>query len=168
VGNEQAPWKVRGMTVVFGKGRIQPERLTLKNRRRVVAYINRKQWWHVPPRDPDAYDERGMFLASSFKEAEFWGRPNDNPLKVSVVHPLIGDEETIEKALFGRQVSSEEITVEERWKSDARMRKAALARGYDAIVLMSPSSFVRLKSTGKVPRSLELNVLDRSKVLSES
>lgn len=47
----------------------------------IIANVNRKKWWHVPPRNPDAYEKKGMFLASSFKEAEFWGRPLDLPSK---------------------------------------------------------------------------------------
>ena len=129
---------------------------------KIIAHVNRKDWWHVPPRDTDAYNKRGIFLASSFKEAEFWGRPLDNPRKVSVSHPLVGDEETIEKTLLGQRISDEEITLEERWKLDAKMKRAALAQGYDSIVLISQKSFSTLKASGKVPRSMELNILDRS------
>jgi len=129
---------------------------------KIIGHVNRKDWWHVPPRDPDAYNKRGIFLASSFKEAEFWGRPLDNPQKVSVSHPLVGDEETIEKTLLGQRISDEEITLEERWKLDAKMKRAALAQGYDSIVLISQKSFSTLKASGKVPRSMELNILDRS------
>jgi hypothetical protein len=130
----------------------------------IVAHVNRRDWWHVPPRDPDSYKKRGMFLASSFKEAEFWGRPLDRPKRASITHPLIGDEKTIERTLFGRTVSDENITLEMRWMLDAKMRRAALARGYDSIVLMAPKSFHALRKIGKLPRSLELNVFDRSKV----
>jgi hypothetical protein len=35
---------------------------------KLIAHVNRKQWWHVPPADPDAYAKRGKFLASSFRE----------------------------------------------------------------------------------------------------
>jgi len=129
---------------------------------RIIAHVNRKTWWHVPPQDPAAYTKRGMFLASSFKEAEFWGRPLDDPQRVSIAHPLIGDEETIEKTLFGLRVSDEEIALEERWKLDAKMKRAALAQGYDSIILISPKSFSALKTSGKIPRSMELNILDRS------
>ncbi|MFZ0921608.1 MAG: hypothetical protein WA020_00980, partial [Candidatus Acidiferrales bacterium] len=59
---------------------------------KLVAHVNRKEWWHVPPRDPSAYNKRGKFLASSFREAEFWGRPLDEPQRVAVSKPLIGDE----------------------------------------------------------------------------
>lgn len=46
---------------------------------KLVASVNRKSWWHVPPVDPDAYLKRGKFLASSFEAAEFYGRPLDEP-----------------------------------------------------------------------------------------
>ena len=127
---------------------------------KLVAHINRKAWWHVPPRDPSAYSKRGKFLASSFREAEFWGRPLDEPQRVMVSTPLIGDEETIEKKLFGRRVSSDDIAMEERWKLDAKMRRAALKKGYDSIVLMTPKAFAEFRSTGKLPRSMELNALN--------
>lgn len=126
---------------------------------KIVAHLNRKSWWHVPPVDKGACRERGKFLASSFREAEFWGRPLDDPQKVSIVVPLIGDEKTIETRLLGKCVSCEGFTMEKRWKLDARMKKRALRRGYDSILLMSSKGFSKLNATGKLPRSLELNVL---------
>jgi hypothetical protein len=126
---------------------------------KIVKQVNRKDWWHVPPRDPSAYQKRGKFLASSFKEAEFWGRPLDEPQKVSITHPLIGDELTIEKSLFGKQLSSEDMTMEARWNVDAKIKKAALSLGYDSVVLMTPKAFAELIANGKMPRSLELNIL---------
>jgi len=68
--------------------------------------VNRKQWWHVPPRDPDAFRKRGKFLASSYRGAEFYGRPLLDPIRVSISKPLIGDETLIERKLFGRRVRS--------------------------------------------------------------
>jgi hypothetical protein len=130
---------------------------------RLLARINHKNWWHVPPSDPSAYSKRGKFLASSFREAEFWGRPLDEPQRVAVSKPLIGDEETIEKKLFGRRVSTEDITMEERWKLDAKMRRAALRKGYDSLVLMTSKAFAEFQSTGKLPRSMELNLLNLGK-----
>src|SRR5713226_2338625 len=93
---------------------------------KLIAHVNGKDWWHVPPRDPSSYGKRGKFLASSFREAEFWGRPLDEPQRVTIAKPLIGDEETIEKSLIGRRVSSEEMAMEERWALDAKIKKAAL------------------------------------------
>jgi hypothetical protein len=59
---------------------------------KLVSHINRKDWWHVPPLDPDAYRKRGKFLASSFAEAELYGRPLDTPQRVTIANPLVGDE----------------------------------------------------------------------------
>ncbi len=126
---------------------------------RVVAHVNRKSWWHVPPVDLTAYRKRGKFLASSFGEAEFWGRPLDDPQRVSVTLPLVGDEPTIERKLFGKVISTRELTVRQRFSLDTRMKRAALAKGYDSILLMGRRSSARLKATGKIPRSLELNIL---------
>jgi len=125
---------------------------------KLVAYVNRKNWWHVPPVDPAAYQKRGKFLASTFGEAEFWGRPLDEPQRVSIARPLIGDEETIEKVLFEKRLSDEDMSAKKRWQLDAKIKKAALARGYDSVLLMTPKAFSELKAKGKMPRSLELNV----------
>lgn len=130
----------------------------------LIAHVNRKSWWHVPPRDPSAYGKRGKFLASSFREAEFWGRPLDEPQTVRITKPLIGDQETIEKQLFGRRVSSEDIAIDERWKLDAKIKRAALRKGYDSIVLLAPRAFTEFQSTGKLPRSMELNVFNSGSV----
>ncbi len=127
---------------------------------KLIAHVNRKDWWHVPPRDPSAYSKRGKFLASSFREAEFWGRPLDEPQRVTIARPLIGDEETIEKSLLGRRVSTDDISMEARWALDARIRREALARGFDSIVLLSPKAFSEFNKTGVLPRSIELNVLN--------
>ena len=135
---------------------------------RLVASVNRKAWWHVPPRDLNAYETRGKFLASSYREAEFWGRPLNEAQKVSVVKPLVGDEAAIEKALFGKRISHEGTAMGDRWRLDARMKRAALARGYDSILLMSPQGFRQFRSTGKAPRSMELNILSPSPTITVS
>lgn len=127
---------------------------------KLIAHINRKNWWHVPPQDPTAYRKRGRFLASSFVEAEFWGRPLDEPQRVTVARPLVGDEGAIERKLFGRRLSSESISVKERWALDAKMKIAAEAKGYDSIVLITPKAFSALRRSGKLPRSIELNILN--------
>jgi hypothetical protein len=67
---------------------------------KVIRHVNRKRWWHVPPQDSAAYQKRGKFLASSFAEAEFWGRPLDGLQRVNVAAgPRFGDEPTIAKLL---------------------------------------------------------------------
>lgn len=127
---------------------------------RLIQYINRKDWWHVMPVDPSAYKKRGKFLASSFAEAEFYGRPNDEPEKLMIAAPIVGDNDTIERKLIGRVQSRPDMSVRERLVLDARLRRAALEKGYDSIALMSPKGFRAFRKEGKIPRSLELNVLD--------
>lgn len=130
--------------------------------KKLIAHLNRTDWWHVPPQDSGAYHKRGKFFASSYKEAEFWGRPLDEPQQVTVNNPLVGDEGTVEAKLFGMRVSNDDISVKARWVLDARMKRAALAQGYDSIVLMTPTAFSTFKRSGKLPHSIELNILDVS------
>jgi len=125
---------------------------------KLIAHINRKHWWHVPPADPKAYTKRGKFLASSFAEAEFWGRPLDEAEKVFVARPLVGDEPTISRAL-GIPPQRDGMTLKQISAHDAVWRNAALRKGFDSILLMSPKCFAEFMASGKVPRSLELNIL---------
>lgn len=67
-------------------------------------------------------------------------------------------EATIEKMLFGKKVSDEEIEMDAPFALDAKIKKAAMAKGYDSIVLMAPKAFTEFKKTRKMPRSIELNV----------
>jgi hypothetical protein len=130
---------------------------------KLVSHINKKDWWHVPPLDTHAYQKRGKFLASSFSEAEFYGRPLDEPQRVKIANPLIGDEQTIWRSLFGKVMSVPEpedrTYLKERLALDARMKRAALDAGYDSIVLLHSRTFAAFKKHGKIPRSIELNVL---------
>jgi hypothetical protein len=128
---------------------------------RLIAHVNRKQWWHVPPVDPDAYRKRGKFYSVSFAAAEFWGRPLDEPERVTIKKPLIGDEKRIAKVL-GIPPQYEGMGLEKIAEHDALWRNAALKKGFDAIVLMAPVTFAEWKKSGKIPRSLELNVLQVS------
>jgi hypothetical protein len=135
---------------------------------KLIIHLNRKKWWHVIPLDPNAYAKRGKFFASSFREAEFWGRPLNESQRVTIANPLIGDEDTIEKMLFGRRMSSEEIALEERLKLDAKIKRAAMAKGYDSIVLMASKAYFEFQSTGKLPRRIELNVLSAARVITRA
>jgi hypothetical protein len=128
---------------------------------RLVAHVNRKSWWHVPPVDPEAYKRRGKFYSVSFAAAEFWGRPLDEPEKVKIAKPLVGDEKSIARVL-DILPQHEGMTLEQIAAHDAKWRNAALKKGYDAILLMSAKCFAEWKTTGKIPRSLELNILDVS------
>ena len=140
------------------------------NRDKLLARINRKDWWHVPPADPKAYQKRGKFLASTFREAEFWGRPLDTPIHVRIGNPIVGDEPAIETELLGvPSVYPDDDSpkmLEWRWRLDARLKKAALAKGYDSIVLLSRSAYARFAAEGKIPLSIELNLLRENLELS--
>lgn len=124
----------------------------------IVLHVNRKKWWHVPPQDPAAHKKRGKFLASTFSEAEFYGRPLGVPERVVIARPLVGDERTIARVL-GIPSQHEGMSLQEIAEHDASWRNAALAKGFDSIVLMSPRAFAKFKTDGEPPRSLELNIL---------
>lgn len=128
--------------------------------RKLVRHINRKAWWHVKPVDSRSYEERGKFLSSSFREAEFYGRPADRAERVRVSRPIVGHNDSIERRLLGRVESNPEISVPKRLALDARLRRAALRGGYDSIVLMTAPGYRKFIHEGKIPRSIELNVLD--------
>jgi len=138
---------------------------------KLIRRINRKDWWHVTPVDPKSYYKRGKFLSSTYREAEFWGRPNNTPERVTVKNPLIGDEETIERTLLGQYESGSWPNIDEdinagkpvgwrQFELDARLYRAGRAKGYDAIVLLSPRNFAKFKAEGRIPLSIELNLLE--------
>jgi hypothetical protein len=126
---------------------------------RLVSHVNRKNWWHVPPVDSDAYKKRGKFLASRFEAAEFYGRPRDEPQKVRIERPLVGDEKRIARVL-GIPPQYDGMTLKQIAAHDAKWRNAALKKGFDAILLMAPKCYAEWKAVGKIPRSLELNILN--------
>jgi hypothetical protein len=68
----------------------------------LIQKINAGEWWHVTPQDPDAYKKRGKFLASTYLQAEFYGRPKLDPERVEIKNPVFGfSENEILKQLFG-------------------------------------------------------------------
>jgi len=131
----------------------------------LIEKINNSCWWHVPPRDPNAYEKRGKFLTSTYQQAEFYGRPNLSPEKVAICNPLFGfSEREILKTLFGENIAnklSRNIEATDSYKAridlDAKMHNAAVYKGYDAIVLMTPSGRNALE-VGRKPISIELNL----------
>ena len=126
---------------------------------RLIAHVNRKNWWHVPPVDPTAYRKRGQFFASSFEAAGFYGRPLDEPQKVIVAKPLIGDERTISRVLR-IPAQHDDMSLKQVAAHDSLWRNAALKKGFDSIVLMAPKCFGEWRVSGKIPRSMEVNILE--------
>ena len=135
----------------------------------LVKKINSSLWWHVPPQDRNAYKKRGKFLASSFRQAEFYGRPKDVPEKVSISNLLYGfSEMEIMKTLFPNEYKDLHKSVtnddhdrewyKQRIELDAKIYKRARKMGYDAIALLTPNARKRLEKNRK-PHSIELNLL---------
>lgn len=132
----------------------------------LIQKINNSAWWHVPPQNPTAYKKRGKFLASTYKQAEFYGRPNDESNEVRVRNPVYGfSEEEILIKLFGRSmvisllksVTDDENFYEARIALDAKIYQKARQLDYDAVVLMTPSGKMALQKRKK-PNSIELNL----------
>src|SRR5262249_3655081 len=102
--------------------------------------------------------KRGKFFASTFAEAEFYGRPLDTPERVTISRPVVGDEHTV-ATILGIGPQREGMSLEEMAAHEGLWRNSAFSRGFDSIVLMTPKAFAKFRSDGKPPRSLELNVL---------
>jgi len=124
---------------------------------KLVKHINKKEWWRTEENQAGK-KERGQFLASSYKEAEFYGRPIDAPFKVNIQNPLIGDEKSIHETLEVEK-PEEDISVPKRFALDKKLAKAAVEKGYDSIALMTSKDYQAYRSEGKIPRSIELNDL---------
>lgn len=133
----------------------------------LIQIINAGEWWHVTPHDPDAYKKRGKFLASTYLQAEFYGRPKLEPERVGIKNPIFGfSENEILKQLF----KSTELNLLEDVKNakkdfyqkritlDAKMYKKAKLLGYDSIVLMTAQGEKALQKERK-PNSIELNLI---------
>ncbi len=137
----------------------------------LVEKINRSIWWHVAPRDRDAYKKRGKFLSSTYLQAEFYGRPNDMPEKVKIAHPVFGfPEEEILEQLFpgeaagllekmGTDDDNDPDWYKKRVELDAKMYSRAKELGFDAIVLLGSTGKKSLMKNRK-PHSIELNLLN--------
>jgi len=82
------------------------------------------------------------------------------PERVTIASPVVGDNNTIERKLLGRVESHPDISVQKRFALDAKLRRAALRKGHDSIVLMSESGFQKFEKEGKIPRSIELNIVN--------
>jgi len=133
----------------------------------LIRIINKSDWWHVPPEDPLAYLKRGKFLASTYLQAEFYGRPNIKPEKVQIYNPVFDfTEREIMCQLFNKYwYKNNELVVRDgssynkRIEVDHRMCIRAKLLGYDSIVLMTESGLGALQK-GRKPNSMELNLLE--------
>lgn len=134
----------------------------------LIRKINASEWWHVKPSDPKAYDERGKFLASTYLQAEFYGKPNLGSECVHILNPVVGcSEYEILRQLFGMRAKAlfQSVTEERgdwyrrRVRLDGLMYHKAKELGFDSIVLISDSGKRELQ-VGRKPGSIELNLLN--------
>ena len=132
----------------------------------MIDHINHRKWYRTALPGAEAIQERGTFYASSYAEAEFYGRPIEEPFDVNVSNPLVGDEITIMQTL-GIEPPDMINSIDDRFALDAKMKKAAQAQGYDAIAVLTEPAFDRYKTTGRMPRSIELNVLDDTHTMTQ-
>jgi hypothetical protein len=127
------------------------------NKEKLIKYINSHDWWRTALPDREAIKARGLFLISSFKQAEFYGRPIDTPFRVKVSNPLFGDETYIMQAL-DLPPSDPDSSIEERFLLDAEMMRLSIAKGYDAIALFTTKGYEKFINSNKIPGSTELQV----------
>jgi len=137
-----------------------------KIKRILINKINQSYWWHVTPKDSTAYKKRGKFFASTYKQAEFYGRPNDIPEKVKISNPICGISElNILKILFPtdyKQLCTSVMKDNNDWykrriKLDSQIYQKARGLGYDAIVLLGSNANKYLMKNIR-PHSIELNL----------
>ena len=140
--------------------------MKIKDQKTLINKINQSIWWHVIPKDLTAYKKRGKFFASTYKQAEFYGRPNDIPEKVVISNPVYGiSEAKILKILFPAEYKDLCVTIEydgkdwynRRIELDAKMYQKAKSMGYDAIALLDNNGEKYLMKNRK-PHSIELNL----------
>jgi len=134
----------------------------------LIQKINQSFWWHVPPRDPSAYKKRGKFLASTYLQAEFYGKPNDEPERVKISNPVFGfSEKEILSKLFGVEkakkfldsvLGEDKNWYQKRIDLDQKIHERAEKLGHDAIVLLTKNGKKELKKQRK-PSSIELNLV---------
>jgi hypothetical protein len=72
----------------------------------------------------------------------------------------VGDDQVIKKKLIGRVKSDPKMSIQRRLALDAKLRHAALRKGFDSIVLLTPKSLETLRRNGTIPRTIELNVVN--------
>ena len=141
--------------------------LSCRLRNSLVEKINKSEWWHVIPEDLKAYEKRGKFLASTYSQASFYGRPKDEPERVFIRNPLCGTSEleilrqlfpTNRKELYEQVLDVGDDWYKRRVDLDSKIFYTAKRNGYDAVVLITSNGKKDLEKNRK-PWSIELNLL---------
>lgn len=123
---------------------------------RIIKRINKRAWWRTAINE-NAIQERGIFFASSFSQAEFYGRPVDEPFKVNIKKPLVGDEAHV-MTILGLNVPDPEISIPDLLKLEALKMKTASSLGFDSIAIMTSKEFKNFLMKGRLPNQYELQV----------
>lgn len=141
--------------------------LSCRLRNLLIEKVNKSYWWHVVPTDPNAYEKRGKFFASTYSQASFYGKPMHEPERVSIHNPLCGSsEKEILKELFPTNYEQlhNQVTDEgngwykRRINLDSKISRAAKRKRYDSVVLICSNGKKILKKNCK-PGAIELNLL---------
>lgn len=128
-------------------------------REKLIARVNRKLWWRTCLPDEKAIRDRGLFFASSFEEAEFYGRPLDTPFRVKIKSPIVGSFVYIQKRLLGKNFTYDD-TVKAIFAHDKLLKRCAQLFGFDSIIVLSAHGHKKFYSEKRLPKSVELNVFD--------
>lgn len=121
------------------------------DRAKLIKNINSRKWYHVPPSEGDAaYAKRGKFMAGSYRNAEFYGRPLNEAQRAKVTDPLVGTEDEIAKEL-GISPQREGMSLKEIAAHDRKWALEALNQGYDAIVTVGKKAMDKFRDSGKLP-----------------
>lgn len=126
-------------------------------RAKLIKRVNRKAWWRTCLPSKKAIRDRGLFFASSFEEAEFYGRPLDTPFRVQIKNPLVGSFAHVQKKLLGHY-EPRIHTIKQIFARDRLIRKHAGILGFDSIIVLSEKGYRNFCADGTLPRSIELNV----------
>lgn len=132
-------------------------------RKKLIQRVNRKTWWRTCLPSKKAIHDRGLFFASSFEEAEFYGRPLDTPFRVRIKNPIIGHFCHIQKQLLGNTVELDD-TISGIFTHDGLLKERAQQQGFDSIIVISESGHKKYCLENRLPRSMELNVFERSQL----
>ena len=132
-------------------------------RQKLINRVNRKAWWRTCMPNKKAIRDRGLFFASSFEEAEFYGRPLDTPFRVRIENPIIGHFDHIQKQLLCNTVEFND-TITGIFVHDKLLKERAQQQGFDSIIVISESSHKKYCLENRLPRSMELNVFAQSQL----
>ena len=134
------------------------------NLAKIINAINKKEWWRTFLPNKEEIKKRGVFFTSSFKQAEFYGRPLDAPFKVVIKNPYISTPSKLDKDILGKILNEDGQIIKERFDNDTKIKSILSAKGYDSIIIVPDNYISKLFDTGKLPKSIELNIFSENQI----